>query len=400
MTSYLLDNKKPVLPQLAALGVELDQRMRAAFKLASVSEGTSDAQLFQALYHLNSLVTRNITINEDKLTRSVFQYRKGTRISPDHCTPNYRLFRILQRAMDSSKERPKTLGTNQFLRAVIADNEELGDNYPFRGHIPDMLAESNGHPYSTLLSSMPEVRRLITGLEAEPFETDDFQYILTLDNERVQFRIASVLDDYVQESANGILRPQRACLTHFKGTFGGFTQDEIEELEELLNSGSAREADFQRYLESHTHFFRKWDYREVHPHVYLAHGESHLIPDFILTDRELQRAMILELKKADFRLTRRQPNRDRLTDAVMEARAQLFTYRDWFRESANRRKLSDIVGMEIYEPRLAVVVGRSSDFIDALDRQKLQSTISDVEIVTYDDIRLFANRRRLLVEGE
>jgi len=44
--------------------------------------------------------------------------------------------------------------------------------------------------------------------------------------------------------------------------------------------------------------------------------------------------------------------------------------------------------MEIYEPRLAVVVGRSSDFIDAQDRQKLQSTISDVEIVTYDEFAL------------
>jgi len=134
----------------------------------------------------------------------------------------------------------------------------------------------------------------------------------------VQFRIASVLDDYVQESAKRNTAAQRACLTHFKGTFGGLLKTRLE-LEELLNSGSAREADFQRYLESHI-TSPQVDYREVHPMCIWQHGESHLIPDFILTDRELQRAMILELKKADLRLTRRQPNRDRLTDAVMEAR--------------------------------------------------------------------------------
>jgi len=140
----LARQQKPVLPQLAALGVELDQRMRAAFNWRAFRRERPMPSFSSALSP-EFLVTRYITINEENSPVVSFSTARHP-ISPDHCTPNYRLFRILQRAMNSSKERPKTLGTNQFLRAVIADNEELGDDYYFRGHIPDMLAESNGHP--------------------------------------------------------------------------------------------------------------------------------------------------------------------------------------------------------------------------------------------------------------
>ena len=56
--------------------------------------------------------------------------------------------------------------------------------------------------------------------------------------------------------------------------------------------------------------------------------------------------------------------------------------------------------VEIYRPRLAVIIGRSADFRDEFDRQRLSSDNPDVEIVTYDDILAFAKRRRLLIEGK
>ena len=83
----------------------------------------------------------------------------------------------------------------------------------------------------------------------------------------------------------------------------------------------------------------------------------------------------------------------------MEARAQLLTYLEWFRDDRNRSALAGRVGMSIYEPQLIVVIGRSRDFVDAFDRQRLVSTHPDIQVVTYDDIRTLAERRRLIIRG-
>jgi len=75
-------------------------------------------------------------------------------------------------------------------------------------------------------------------------------------------------------------------------------------------------------------------------------------------------------------------------------------YRDWFRDTANRKMLAKLVGMEIYEPDLVVIIGRASEFRDELDRQRLRSDNPDIEVVTYDDIVRYASRRRLIIAGE
>ena len=60
-------------------------------------------------------------------------------------------------------------------------------------------------------------------------------------------------------------------------------------------------------------------------------------------------------------------------------------------------KLSGRIGMEIYRPRLMVIIGRASEFSDAFERQKLRDRNPDIEIVTYDDILSFAKDRMILV---
>jgi hypothetical protein len=82
----------------------------------------------------------------------------------------------------------------------------------------------------------------------------------------------------------------------------------------------------------------------------------------------------------------------------MEARAQLLEYREWFRTQENRRQLASVIGMEIYEPALTVIIGRASEFRDSLDRQKLKASLPYLELVTYDDIVKFAKRRRLQID--
>ncbi len=82
----------------------------------------------------------------------------------------------------------------------------------------------------------------------------------------------------------------------------------------------------------------------------------------------------------------------------MEARAQLLTYRRYFEETSNRQKMRELLGMEIYHPHLAVVIGRSTEFVSSLQRQRLISDTADIEIVTYDDILAYAQRRRAIIE--
>jgi len=53
--------------------------------------------------------------------------------------------------------------------------------------------------------------------------------------------------------------------------------------------------------------------------------------------------------------------------------------------------------MEVYEPKLIVVIGRSSEFVDEVDRQRLAADHPDIEVVTYDDLVEYAQRRRMLL---
>ena len=164
-----------------------------------------------------------------------------------------------------------------------------------------MLIELAGLPNYTHLSDVPIVRKLISAILSTENRCEDFKYFITLEGNRIVFRGATVLDDYVQTSPI---------------------------------------------------------------------------------------------------LVRRQQNRDRFAAAVSEARTQLLRYRDWFRVESNREHLKATVGMKIYEPHLSVIIGRSSEFVDEFDRQRLASDNPDIEVVTYDDLLTFVNRRRLILGDE
>jgi hypothetical protein len=83
---------------------------------------------------------------------------------------------------------------------------------------------------------------------------------------------------------------------------------------------------------------------------------------------------------------------------IEEARAQLLEYGEWFDDRRNRRSVKDRFGLEIYRPRLAMIIGRTigeqSEF-----QQKVRSRISDVDVVTYDEGVERARRRLALIRS-
>lgn len=388
-----LDSVDILIDVLAAENMELDQRMLFAFQ--SADKGSSgdytDAGVFAAILQSNPSILSHLDLRADFV-------RKARQWAREEVFAQKDLDLVLERAA-SLRPSQRTLGTRDFLLALLEIGIQTGDSYQNRPFTVDLLTDLLDGQRTGGLSRSPKARFLLEKLRSSVHGSEDFQYVVSLQGETLFFRVVSLLHDYVQETDSGLLLPQRAILTHFKDKFGGFTQDEIAELQDLLNSPTASEADFQRFFEDHTHFFRKWDYREVYPQVVLARPEGNLVPDFILTDRRLQRAAILDLKLSRPKLVRRQRNRDRFTAAVMEARTQLLRYRDWFRRSENRLGLKKRVDMAIYEPHLIAVIGRSSEFRDQFDRQQLTSDYPDVEVVTYDDLVTFAERRRLIIEN-
>jgi hypothetical protein len=197
-----------------------------------------------------------------------------------------------------------------------------------------------------------------------------------------------------ERSESGIVMPTDSVLP-LQG-LGLFTSEEIVELQELIDSPACKENDLQKFFEKHPHFFSRWDCPLIHSQIRLPQGDGgDLIPDFLLCNPERHRAALVDLKLPQAKLVRRQKNRVRWSGAVAEAKAQLTTYRRWFQEQAHRQLLLPNAGMEVYRPSLAVIIGRFSEFEDPLDRQKLAEEMPDIEVVTYDEISDWAERRKV-----
>jgi len=390
----------PVLPKLAKLGIEMDQRLFQAWSRASKYPDSGHATgpyitddfLIAELLRLNPKCARLFDIARF-LKDYPWDPEEGWSgpVSADEVLAAGAHFMFFEMALDLTFGRTLTAGA--YVKWII---DQCIAPTIIRPTLADRIAELLYGDWEAKINT-PQGKKFLGELASLALEPDDFQYIMTFQGDKVVFRIVTALRDYYQRNADGVDVPIRALATHF-GRIGLFSEQEIQELEDLVNS-NAKESSFQKFFEAHPHFLRQWDYRAVHPQVYLTSEENApLIPDFILTNNEIQRATIIDLKRPASKLIRQQPNRVRFADAIMEARAQLLTYRRFFEDSANRNRMRDRLKMEIYHPHLAVIIGRSSEFSTPLSRQKLTAETPDLEVVTYDDILLYAKNRRAVIE--
>lgn len=170
----------------------------------------------------------------------------------------------------------------------------------------------------------------------------------------------------------------------------------ITELERLLNS-DAREREFQMLFESYPELLTALGpYVDVHPQVVLSRADAGpLIPDFFLERLNTRFCDLCELKRADVDLVRRQQNRTRFRDAVMEAVAQLDTYRDWFEQEGRRDALLEEFGLTAFRPQAVLVIGRKNSFASDLERISNESKLPGwIRLTTYDDVLERARRWR------
>ena len=402
---------QPLLQQLNQRGFELDQMLFRALEvsastpnISSEDQGFPDSYLTLALYRLNTTLTRMATLDQSRYNL-FHEYKLAPQCSPNDVIIGTRLAGIFDLA--SKLAAPgKTIGVGHYLRAIAKvslDNPAYpADGFP--GQVLhhtfsiETLLWGLGYTAWTPLSSAPEVIDLLQSLDGrEPIE--DVQYFMSIENDRLVIRATSILAPYTIRDHNRIFN-NLGVLTHFKEQYAAILPIELLELEDLINSPVTKENDLQRFFENHPQFFRMWDYRNVYPHVYLTREEEGpLIPDFILINPDLQRATILDLKLPNAKIITHKTNRDRFTAAIDEARVQLLEYKDWFENKDNRRRLKEYLGMEIFRPRLGVIIGGNTGFRDAVERQKLTSRYPDIDVVTYDDVVKYAHDRLMLIKS-
>lgn len=395
----------PFLRDLAKRGIECDQLSMEAIRRASRYPHWGDDDLLVAFFELGS---RTINGLDQAMKRwrgeGDFETRVHVELWESEMQPSKSGYYPPATEMDylAIKLPQREWTSSAVIKAIIREirrAESEGRVFPYAGDLLNLVVDPDARWEFPL--NNPKFGRLLRGIANIDIRAEDCEFVLAFDSAgRIRVRSVGFLGDQIQLSESGQFVPSRALLIHHR-TFGSFTVDQISELEELINSTKYREEDYQNFFEKYPHFFRTWDHRAVHPHVYLTRetdSDGPLIPDFILTHADAQKAFLVDLKLPSEKLIRRQKNRERFSAAITEAKAQLTLYRDWFDDKYNREKLKDQVGMAIYRPQLSVVIGRSSEFRDEIDRQRLRDSEPGLEVVTYDDILGFAKKRQLVLD--
>jgi hypothetical protein len=400
---------KPLLDQLEESNIEFDQLLQTALEVSASKPDVSpedigfpDSYLTLALYRLNSILSRIVELDQTRY--NIFhEYLRAPKCYPREVVPGNRLSSVLNTAIELAQDG-NTIGVGHFLRAIVnltldEPAGEYGDWALHNTFSAETLLWGLGYSAWTKVDDAPELVNILHELDGRE-QIQDHQYLLIVQKGRLVFRPTSILDPFNMLRSDDTTSERLAVLPHFRNQFPTFRPSEILELESLINDRNVNEADLQGFLERHTHFFRSWDYREVYPQVILTREEDgDLIPDFILLDPDLQKAMILDLKLPTKKIVVGTQNRKRYSAPVFEARTQLLRYRDWFEESRNREKIKEEFGIEVYRPRLAVVIGRKAHFENEFQRQQLRSDQDDFDVVTYDDILEQAKRRLILIES-
>lgn len=237
-------------------------------------------------------------------------------------------------------------------------------------------------------------RRINEILVADP-SNDRFQFALWQDKQgsiRLSpFGVGNLgsLEPYYSEAdqqfifREGIFQPLSSILPDY-------TDDKIHQLEEMINSKSATESDFQKYFECNQELIRGLDYHTIHPQLVLYSDEGpDLVPDFMLEPMSSKFCDLLELKLPYQSLVTRlrRESRVHFRAAINEAISQLIEYRRYFESKHNRKDFHSRYGLEAYNPKMILVVGRKHHFKSDLERRELQSLLpKDLEIWTYDDL--------------
>lgn len=167
-----------------------------------------------------------------------------------------------------------------------------------------------------------------------------------------------------------------------------------EEFVELVNSPATREVELLAFFDAHPEVLFPGSRGKTELYTQLAlefpSGESH-VPDFLVKGSNALRWSIIEIKRPSAPLVISRRGRPSLSSKVIEALVQLKSYREYFELSENRQAIKDKYGIDVFRPKMIVVIGRDYDDLSLDEIIALNTIYPEVEILTYNEIlrRLF-----------
>lgn len=163
-------------------------------------------------------------------------------------------------------------------------------------------------------------------------------------------------------------------------------------LEELINSPDTTEAALQEFLEEYPEIVMGDHYSELRAHVVLEATSGDLIPDFLLRPVAYDLWDIVELKRPQVPLITRQGGRPQFTRRVASGISQIRDYAEALEDPAVRSRLNKRYGIDMFRPRLQLVIGRSGG-LDRADAARAAGGSTRPELITWDDLLARAKNR-------
>jgi hypothetical protein len=172
----------------------------------------------------------------------------------------------------------------------------------------------------------------------------------------------------------------------------------LEEFEDLLNSQSTRERDFQSLFERHPEFLLgdEYDSYWAEPRFTSPSDGRSIRPDFVLQPLALRsnswRWNVVDLKRHDVELLIAKRFHIDLSRHIYRAATQLRDYAEFFADPRNSEIIRQRFGGIVPNPQLTMVIGRLPES-DRAEFNRLQNRVAGVHIRTYEDLLQFRRAR-------
>lgn len=188
-----------------------------------------------------------------------------------------------------------------------------------------------------------------------------------------------------EEDVHGLLYLRKAA--------GGSFARKVQEFEELINDSYSSKDDLITFLEENPTFLLGGDYKSARSRIFLTQeNRAPLTPDFFLQPVSGELCDILEVQPPQHEIAVSIGGVSMISEVVLEAVSRLSAYRDYFEDDRRRVSIEDEHGVRVFRPRLFVIIGRSGR-TDPLTMRKLEGTMGNISLRTWDEILAVAKRR-------
>jgi len=216
----------------------------------------------------------------------------------------------------------------------------------------------------------------------EPY-IDEPRHVIVPTSKGFRIRQFDYLNTYLM-SEGGTVIPSK--VNTFTGA-GILSWEQIEQFEHLLNKRNVTESDFQTFFKRNPKFVLGENYRKLYSQItLLSDSGNELIPDFFAERIGSRFADVIEIKKPSARLVVGKPNRRGFSAELTQALNQAREYRNFFDDALNRKRFHNDHGFEAFRPRLCIIIGRSSDYVDYIERIRIEDEYKNLKVLTFDDI--------------